>query len=347
MQKRISAADATPIRVAIVTMDSHLFGVVSGAEDMLRRELPGLRLTLHSADVWGADAAALERCKDDIANADIVIAAMLFLDDHIRDVLPALAARRDRCDAMVCCLSAAEVVRLTRIGKFNMSTEAIGAIAWLKRLRGKREGSGSSGHGQMKMLRQLPRLLRFIPGTAQDVRCYFLTLQYWLSGSTDNIANMTRLLIGKYADGPRRGLRSVVKAKAPIVYPDVGLYHPRLKQPIVERLDQLPSSGPGTRGTVGLLLMRSYLLADNSRHYDGVIAALEARGLRVVPAFASGLDSRPAIEKYFLHNGRSTIDALLSLTGFSLVGGPAYNDAKAAEDTRRVDLQVCSVPRKH
>ena len=332
MQKRISAADATPIRVVIVTMDSHLFGVVSGAEDMLRRELPGLRLTLHSADVWGADAAALERCKDDIANADIVIAAMLFLDDHIRDVLPALAARRDRCDAMVCCLSAAEVVRLTRIGKFNMSTEAIGAIAWLKRLRGKREGSGSSGHGQMKMLRQLPRLLRFIPGTAQDVRCYFLTLQYWLSGSTDNIANMTRLLIGKYADGPRRGLRSVVKAKAPIVYPDVGLYHPRLKQPIVERLDQLPSSGPGTCGTVGLLLMRSYLLADNSRHYDGVIAALEARGLRVVPAFASGLDSRPAIEKYFLHNGRSTIDALLSLTGFSLVGGPAYNDAKAAED---------------
>ena len=213
-----------------------------------------------------------------------------------------------------------------------MSTEAIGAIAWLKRLRGKREGSGSSGHGQMKMLRQLPRLLRFIPGTAQDVRCYFLTLQYWLSGSTDNIANMTRLLIGKYADGPRRGLRSVVKAKAPIVYPDVGLYHPRLKQPIVERLDQLPSSGPGTCGTVGLLLMRSYLLADNSRHYDGVIAALEARGLRVVPAFASGLNSRPAIEKYFLHNGRSTIDALLSLTGFSLVGGPAYNDAKAAED---------------
>ena len=39
--------------------------------------------------------------------------------------------------------------------------------------------------------------------------------------------------------------------------------------------------------------MRSYVLADDTGHYDGVIAALEAEGLEVVPAFASGLDSRP------------------------------------------------------
>ena len=76
--------------------------------------------------------------------------------------------------------------------------------------------------------------------------------------------------------------------------------------------------------------MRSYLLAGNTAHYDGVIAALEARGLRVVPAFATGLDARPAIEQFFLRDGRPVIDALVSLTGFSLVGGPAYNDADAA-----------------
>ena len=59
--------------------------------------------------------------------------------------------------------------------------------------------------------------------------------------------------------------------------------------------------------------------------------AFEARGLCVIPAFASGLDNRPAIERFFVENGRPVIDALVSLTGFSLVGGPAYNDAKAAE----------------
>ena len=79
-------------------------------------------------------------------------------------------------------------------------------------------------------------------------------------------------------------------------------------------------------------MLRSYLLAGNAAHYDGVIAALEARGLRVIPAFASGLDSRPAIDKFFVKDGVPVIDALVSLTGFSLVGGPAYNDSKAAQD---------------
>ncbi|MEL7298566.1 MAG: magnesium chelatase subunit H, partial [Pseudomonadota bacterium] len=46
--------------------------------------------------------------------------------------------------------------------------------------------------------------------------------------------------------------------------------------------------------------------------------------------FASGLDSRPAIEAFFLRDGQPIVDAIVSLTGFSLVGGPAYNDSAAA-----------------
>ena len=107
----------------------------------------------------------------------------------------------------------------------------------------------------------------------------------------------------------------------------------------------LPSvARAGSRGTVGLLLMRSYLLAGNSGHYDGVIAALEARGLSVIPAFATGLDARPAVEQFFLRDGRPIIDAMVSLTGFSLVGGPAYNDAKAAEEIlARLDVPYLAV----
>ena len=50
MPKRISAADATPIRVVIVTMDSHLSSAVARAGAALRRELPGLELSVHAAD---------------------------------------------------------------------------------------------------------------------------------------------------------------------------------------------------------------------------------------------------------------------------------------------------------
>ncbi len=101
MPKRISAADTTPIRIVIVTMESHLAGAVDRARAALCKELPGLVLTVHAADEWDGDDAVLARCHADIAAADIVVATMLFMEDHIRAVQPALLARRDACDAML------------------------------------------------------------------------------------------------------------------------------------------------------------------------------------------------------------------------------------------------------
>jgi magnesium chelatase subunit H len=356
--KRISAAEATavPLRVVLVTMDSHLASAAERAHRQLARELPGLTLTVHAAGEWGSDGAALERCRADIAQGDIVIVTMLFMEDHFLPVLPALKARRDHCDAMVCAMCAAEVMSLTRMGKFSMDKPASGALALIKRLRGKgstqdNKTGSSAGAQQMKMLRRLPKILRFVPGTAQDVRAYFLTLQYWLAGSQQNIGHLVHMLVQRYATGPRQGHRALARPQPPLEYPEVGVYHPRLAGEGVHNgmsadIDQLPRvATSGKRGTVGLLVMRSYLLAGNAGHYDGVITALEARGLRVIPAFATGLDSRPAIDAFFFDtHGRSRIDALVSLTGFSLVGGPAYNDSKAAEDVlARLDVPYLSV----
>ncbi len=329
--KRTTHADAVPVRVVVVTMDSHLSSAAGRAEALLRREIPGLELQVHAADEWHGDPDALAACRADIARGDIVIATMLFLDDHIREVLPALQARRAGCDAMLCCLSAGEVVRLTRLGRFDMSAESGGVMSLLKKLRGNRgrNGGHASGERQMRMLRKLPKLLRYVPGAAQDARAYFLALQYWLAGSEENIASLVRLLVGRYAAGLREGEAGRHRAAPPVEYPETGLYHPRAAGRIVERAEALPSGG--TAGTVGVLLMRSYVLAGNTAHYDGVIAALEVRGLRVIPAFASGLDSRPAVDRFFVRDGVPAVDAVLSLTGFSLVGGPAYNDARAAE----------------
>ena len=60
MPKRITAA-RPPIRVVIVTLDSHLASATERALSTLRRDLPGLSLRLHAAAEWGEDAAALER----------------------------------------------------------------------------------------------------------------------------------------------------------------------------------------------------------------------------------------------------------------------------------------------
>src|ERR1700709_2586157 len=114
MRKPTTAVDRTPVRVVVVTMDSHLGGALSRAEGELRRELPNLEVTMHAADEWGGNPAALAACHADIGRADIVVAAMLFLEDHIRAVLPALTARREHCDAMICMLSAGGNLRGVR-----------------------------------------------------------------------------------------------------------------------------------------------------------------------------------------------------------------------------------------
>jgi magnesium chelatase subunit H len=351
MLKRTSPVDAPPVRVVIVTLDSHLAAPVERARKSLQRDVPGLRLDLHAAAEWSSDPDALQRAKDDVAEADVIIATMLFLDEHIRAILPDLEARAPHCDAIVGCMAAGEVIKLTRLGKFNMGAKESAAIALLKRLRGSGKKKMSSGAHQMRMLKRIPKILRFIPGTAQDVRAYFLAMQYWMAGSDDNVAALVRFLINRYASGPREYLRGNIKAPAPVEYPEVGIYHPDLPgRGVTDEIPDLTTVGPGfaesaadfegkTGGTVGVLLMRAYVLAGDTAHYDGVIRALEARGLKVVPIFAAGLDARPAIDAFLKDGDAPKIDALLSLTGFSLVGGPAYNDTAAAE-AALADLDV-------
>ncbi|WP_276315713.1 magnesium chelatase subunit H [Ectothiorhodospira shaposhnikovii] len=331
-----STVDHTPVRVVIVTMDTHLASATDRARIKLQKDLPGLTLSLHAASEWQGDQEALEACRSDIEKADIIIATMLFLEDQYKPIVPALEARRDNCDALVCAMSAADVTKLTHMGSFDMSKPSSGPMTLLKRLRGNKdkESGGTAGAQQMKMLRRIPQLLRFIPGTAQDVRAYFLTLQYWLGGSEENMSNMIRFLVDRYASGPRAALKGKVPSSMPVEYPETGIYHPDMKPRISDRLQDLPVrwSDKNAKGRVGVLVLRSYVLAGNAGHYDPVIRSLEEEGMQVVPAFASGLDSRPAIEKFFMKDGRPTVDAVVSLTGFSLVGGPAYNDARAAEE---------------
>ncbi len=305
----------------IVTLDRHAAGPAARIAPMLARDFPGLKLSIHAAAEWDTDPDALTAARADIATADLIVNCVLFLEDHIKAVLPDLIARRDTCDAMVGVVSDQEITQLTRMGDLDMSKPASGAMSLLKKLKPSKS-SGKSGAGQMKMLRRLPKILKLIPGKSQDLRAWFLCMQYWLGGSDANTEQMVRFLLSRYAH--RADWRGT-QADDPIVYPDVGLYHPDLPDlHMTTDLADLPASDATI--TVGILLLRSYILAGDTAHYDHVIRQFEAHGMRVIAAFAGGLDGRPAIEAY--HMGRA--DALVSLTGFSLVGGPAYNDNDAA-----------------
>ena len=318
------STDFPGYRVAIVTLDSHAAGPAARVLPRLIEDFPGLQVSVHAAAEWAETPGTLEEAENAIAHADIVIVNILFLEAHVQAILPALQARRDACDAMVCVIADTALTNLTKMGDVDLSKPSSPAMKMLKKLKPNTKKKTKSGESQMKMLRRLPKILKFIPGKAQDLRAYFLTMEYWLGGSDDNVEQMIRFLVSRYSTNP---VWNTVEAAAPIVYPEVGLYHPDLAgHHITTDLAALPTP-PNATITVGILMLRSYILSGDSAHYDHVIRAFEARGIKVVAGFAGGLDGRPAIENFF-----GNIDAMVSLTGFSLVGGPAYNDSSAAVD---------------
>jgi magnesium chelatase subunit H len=128
---------AIPIRLVLVTMDTHLNSAARRAQFKLQRAIPGLSLQIHAASEFAGNPELTQKALDDIAAGDIVLATMLFMEDHYLPVFEALKAKRDHCDAMVCAMSAGEVVKLTKIGKLDMSKPASGPMAILKKLRPK------------------------------------------------------------------------------------------------------------------------------------------------------------------------------------------------------------------
>ena len=316
-------------RISIITLDSHNARPCERALSNLVLDFKGLEVSIFAAAEWGENPSALAEAKAAIEKSDIIIVNLLFLEDHIKPILPLLKGRRDDCDAMIGVVCDAELVKLTRMGSLDMKAPESGALALLKKLRGSSKPSSETGEKKMRMLRRLPKILKYIPGKAQDLRAWFLVMQYWLGGTDDNIEAMLRFLISRYSHVDSwQG----VSAEPPREYPNVGVYHPSLKGRISEDLGDLPEV-KNPIATIGLLLMRSYVLSGDTAHYDKVIRGFEERNIRIIPAFAGGLDGRPAIEKYFSDGAGSSIDTLVSLTGFSLVGGPAYNDTQAAVET--------------
>lgn len=329
-----------PYDFVIITLDSHAAGPAKRILSNLKGEFPNLSIKIHAAADWSENPKLLEEAKSDVASANMVVVNLLFLEEHINAILPSLQDRKMSCDAMIGCVASREIVHLTHLGNLDMAKPSTGVMGLLKKMRGNTNKKTSGGEKQMALLRRLPKILKFLPGKAQDLRAYFLTMQYWLGGSDKNMESMVRFLINKYGK-----IESVnpIEALEPVEYPDTGLYHPSLKEKITIDVNALPKPKHNTAGIVGLLLMRSYILSGDTKHYDEVIYALESKGFFVIPAFAAGLDGRPAIESYFMDNKGGKIDCLLSLTGFSLVGGPAYNDSRAAEEIlKKLDVNYIS-----
>ena len=219
----------------------------------------------------------------------------------------------------------------------------------------KRGGPPKSADQYVKLIGRLPSILKFVPsaGKLGDIKNYLLLFGYFLQPTPNNIRSMLLSAIKQYAPGDHHS----IKVETAEAMPVMGVYHPDAPK-LFETFEAYKKWYDRKRRrelsrdeTIGLLLMRPQIVSDARRHYDGLIRAIEEEGLSVIPAISTFMDNRDACRKFFVEEvdavgdarvgksvsesrgrggGKSRVSQVVSLTGFSFVGGPAMNDSQAA-----------------
>ena len=273
----------------------------------------------------------------DVAQADVFVASLIFIEDLAQKVVDAVAPHRDRLKAAVVFPSMPEVMRLNKLGSFSMAQlgQSKSAIAGFMK---KRKEAGGAGF-QDAMLNCCLPILKYLPVDAQDAKLH-AQLPYWLGG-TPNLRNFL-MLADKYVFPP---------ASRPAMGwdPGYGIWHPlapSMFEDLKEYLNWTESrndlSEEARQGPViGLVLQRSHIVTGDDAHYVATIQELEFRGARVIPIFCGGLDFSKPVNAFFydpLNPEQPLVDGIVSLTGFALVGGPARQDhPKAIESLKKLN----------
>lgn len=347
------------VRIVYVVLESQYQSSLTAAARNINSSNPDI-----SVQVTGylleelRDPGNYEAFKKDVGEANIFIGSLIFVQDLAELVVDAVKPVRDRLDACVIFPSMPDVMRLNKLGTFSMAqlgqSKSNSAIAQFMRKK-KQESGASFEDSMLKLLRTLPKVLKYLPNDkAQDARSFMLSFQYWLGGSADNIQNFLLMVIDKYVSLAPQIESEVAE---PVVYPDVGIWHPVAPCMFEDLQDYLswyndehcPRAGLKTTSpTVGLVLARTHMITGDDCHYVSLVSQLESSGARVIPVFSSGLDYSLPMENYFFHKGteNANIDVLVSLTGFALVGGPARQDhPKAIATLKRLNRPyLCSLP---
>jgi magnesium chelatase subunit H len=292
-----------------------------------------------------------EDLKKDIAEANVFIASLIFIEDLAAKVVEAVTPYRDHLDVAVVFPSMPEVMRLNKMGSFSMAQLGQSKSAIAQFMKKRKEKSGASFQdGMLKLLRTLPKVLKYMPmEKAQDARNFMLSFQYWLGGSSENLENFLLMLADRYVFAD-----SEFKYADPVVYPDMGVWHPlapQMFEDVTEYLqwynsrDDIPEDQKDPLAPcVGIVLQRTHLVTGDDAHYVAMVQELEAMGARVIPVFAGGLDFSKPVDEYFWNKPpkgiapQAIVDTVVSLTGFALVGGPARQDhPKAIDSLKRLN----------
>ncbi|MEH1946580.1 MAG: magnesium chelatase subunit H [Nostoc sp.] len=342
------------IKVVYVVLESQYQSALSQAVRTINANNPNLAIEISGYLIEELrDPENYEEFKREIESANIFIASLIFIEDLAQKVVAAVEPHRDHLDVSVVFPSMPEVMRLSKMGSFSLAQlgQSKSAIAQFMRKRKEKSGAGFQD-GMLKLLRTLPQVLKFLPmDKAQDARNFMLSFQYWLGGSPENLENFLLMLADKYVfKGLEKQNFEPSTYEQPVVYPDLGIWHPLAPSMFEDvreylnwytaRKDISSDLKDPLAPCVGLVLQRTHLVTGDDAHYVAMVQELEALGARVLPVFAGGLDFSKPVDAYFYEptTNIQLVDAVISLTGFALVGGPARQDhPKAIESLKRLN----------
>jgi magnesium chelatase subunit H len=300
------------------------------------------------------DAATYEAFKADVDSANVFIGSLIFIEELADKIVAAVGPRRDALDACLVFPSMPAVMKLNKLGTFSLAQLGQGKSAFADFMKAQRKNNDNFEESLLKLVRTLPTVLKYLPSDkARDARNFVTSLQYWLGGNAENLENLLLNISQEYVPSLAGAGMAIAD---PEVFPDIGIWHPlapRMFEDLKEYLNwadtradlQFAADAP----VIGLVLQRSHLVTGDDGHYAGVVSNLESRGARVVPVFAGGLDFSSPVKRFFydpLGSGRAFVNAVVSLTGFALVGGPARQDApKAVTALTKLNVPyLCSLP---
>jgi magnesium chelatase subunit H len=304
------------------------------------------------------DPKNYEQFKKDVAEANIFIGSLIFVQELADKVVEAVEPVRDQLDAVCVFPSMPAVMKLNKIGSFTMASMGQSKNVISQFMKKNKPKGTSFQDGMLKLVRTLPKVLKYLPSDkAQDARSFMMSLQYWLGGSPENIEalllNLAKNYVAPIKEANFLGEEEFVD---PQVIPDMGIWHPapgRVFESVSAYRQWLenehaPSVGLDvkTAPVVGIVLGKSHINTKDDAHYVSFIMELEAMGALVIPAYTGALDFSKPISEYFVENGKSIVDVTVNLTGFALVGGPASQDHPKAIATLKALNRpyLCAVP---
>lgn len=127
---------------------------------------------------------AFEQFKKDVEEANIFIGSLIFVQELAEKVIDVVKPARDNLDAVLVFPSMPEVMRLNKVGSFTMKNLGQSKSVVADFMKKKKQEDGSSfEEGMLKLLRTLPKVLKFLPSDkAADARTFMMSFQYWLGG---------------------------------------------------------------------------------------------------------------------------------------------------------------------